>query len=499
MNNTIPNFLPTAKSDEYLPSINIWTRLGGLFLVGVFGAAVTISTFTKYQQTVKASANVRPTGEIRIVQSAIEGTVKKISVKENQLVKKGDVLIILDDIQLQNQKNQLTGNIQQSQLQIRQLNAQIAALNRQIATETEKNKRIVASAISEVQRTKRDYQDRKVAVSSEWQEAQANIKIAENELLQVKSELQSIQANLESAEAGLKAAIVKRLRYEDIAKSGSISQNQLEEVQLAATQQAQIVESQKATLESQKQVIQQKQQALTSAIARSKKADSSLNPSNAVISISEEKVATERANGKTNLARLQQERESLIQRQIEIQDQINNTEKELKQVLTQIQKTVIRASATGTILKLELRNPGQVVNSGGAIAQISPSHTPLVIKSRINAADISKVKVCQAKKVAECETGKVKMRVSTYPYPDYGTLSGAVRAIATDSIASQNHENTTTTPYYEITIEPEKLYLERGKKQYPIQSGMEVTADIIAEEETLLIFILRKARLLTDL
>ena len=98
MNNTIPNFLPTAKSDEYLPSINIWTRLGGLFLVGVFGAAVTISTFTKYQQTVKASANVRPTGEIRIVQSAIEGTVKKISVKENQLVKKGDVLIIIDDI-----------------------------------------------------------------------------------------------------------------------------------------------------------------------------------------------------------------------------------------------------------------------------------------------------------------------------------------------------------------------------------------------------------------
>jgi multidrug resistance efflux pump len=283
------------------------------------------------------------------VQSAIEGTVKKISVKENQLVKKGDVLIILDDIQLQNQKNQLTGNIQQSQLQIRQLNAQIAALNRQIATETERNQRIVASAISEVQRTKRDYQDRKVAVSSEWQEAQANIKIAENELLQVKSELQSIQANLESVEAGLKAAIVKRLRYEDIAKSGSISQNQLEEVQLAATQQAQIVESQKAKLASQKQVIQQKQQALTSAIARSKKAASSLNPSNAVIFISEEKVATERANGKTNLARLQQEKESLIQGKIEIQNQINNTEKELQQLLTQIQKTVIRASATGTL------------------------------------------------------------------------------------------------------------------------------------------------------
>ncbi|QSV63557.1 MAG: biotin/lipoyl-binding protein [Dolichospermum sp. DL01] len=497
MNNTIPNFLPTAKSDEYLPSIGIWTRLGGLFLVGVFGAAVTISTFTKYQQTVKASANVRPTGEIRIVQSAIEGTVKKISVKENQLVKKGDVLIILDDIQLQNQKNQLTGNIQQSQLQIRQLNAQIAALNRQIATETERNQRIVASAISEVQRTKRDYQDRKVAVSSEWQEAQANIKIAENELLQVKSELQSIQANLESVEAGLKAAIVKRLRYEDIAKSGSISQNQLEEVQLAATQQAQIVESQKAKLASQKQVIQQKQQALTSAIARSKKAASSLNPSNAVIFISEEKVATERANGKTNLARLQQEKESLIQGKIEIQNQINNTEKELQQLLTQIQKTVIRASATGTILKLELRNSGQVVNLGSAIAQISPSYTPLIIKARVAAADISKVFVCNSPEIVSCRKGKVKMRFSSYPYPDYGILIGAVRSITADAILPQG--NITAEGYYEVTIEPENLYLQRDLQQYPIQAGMEVVADIISEEESVLTFILRKTRLLTNL
>ncbi|QJB45150.1 biotin/lipoyl-binding protein [Dolichospermum flos-aquae] len=497
MNNTIPNFLPTAKSDEYLPSIGIWTRLGGLFLVGVFGASVTISTFTKYQQTVKASAIVRPTGEVRIVQTAIEGTVKKISVKENQLVKKGDVLIILDDIQLQNQKNQLTVNIQQSQLQIRQLNAQIAALNRQIATETERNKRIVASAISEVQRTKRDYQDRKVAVSSEWQEAQANIKIAENELLQVKSELQSIQANLESAEAGLKAAIVKRLRYEDIAKSGSISQNQLEEVQLAATQQAQIVESQKATLASQKQVIQQKQQVLTSAIARSKKAASSLNPSNAVIFISEEKVATERANGKTNLARLQQEKESLIQGKIEIQNQINNTEKELQQLLTQIQKTVIRASATGTILKLELRNSGQVVNLGSAIAQISPSYTPLVIKARVAAADISKVFVCNSPEVVSCRKGKVKMRFSSYPYPDYGILIGAVRSITADAILPQ--DNITAEGYYEVTIEPENLYLQRDLQQYPIQAGMEVVADIISEEESVLTFILRKTRLLTNL
>ena len=497
MNQPIPTFLPTAKSDEYLPSIGIFTRLGGWFLLGVVGAAVTISSFTKYQQTVKASAIVRPTGEVRIVQTSIEGTVKKIAVKENQVVKKGDILAILDDTQLQNNTQQLQGNMQKYQLQMEQLEAQIQALDRQITTETERYQRLVASALSELERIERDHQDNQITVNSEWKEAQANIKIAENELLKEKSILQSIQANLESAEVGLKAAMVKQLRYEDIAKSGSISQNQLEEVQLAATQQAQVVESQKAILASQKKVIQQKQESLKSAIARSQKSAAFLNPSSAVISIAEEKVATERANGKTNLARLQQEKESLVQRQIEIQDQINNTQKELKQVLTQIQKTVIRATATGNILKLDLRNPGQVVNSGSAIAQIAPSHTPLVIKGRVATADISKVFVCDAQAVVNCQKGKVKMRFSTYPYPDYGILTGAVRSITADAILPQ--DNITAAGYYEVTIEPEKLFLQKDSQRYPLQPGMEVIADIIAEEESVLRMILRKTRLLTKL
>lgn len=43
------------------------------------------------------------------------------------------------------------------------------------------------------------------------------------------------------------------------------------------------------------------------------------------------------------------------------------------------------------------------------------------------------------------------------------------------------------------------MYLEKQNQQYLIQPGMEVAADIISKEETVLTFILRKARLLTDL
>ena len=93
-------------------------------------------------------------------------------------------------------------------------------------------------------------------------------------------------------------------------------------------------------------------------------------------------------------------------------------------------------------------------------------------------------------------------------------------AIAPDAISPQN----SNTPYYEVTIEPEQTYLVKSDRisvpeeylanskpsadeqccqantlQYPIQPGMEITADIISNQETVLTFILRKARLLTDL
>lgn len=494
-----PDLLRTVKSEDFLPAIGIWTNFGSFFLVATVGAAITFAAVIKYNVTVKAAANVRPSGEVRLVQSATEGSIKSILVKENQVVKQGDVIATIDDSQLQIKKSQLAGNIQQHQLQLAQLDAQIRALDEQNQTETDRSNRTVASAEAGLRNTQRDYQQRKVTATSQVQEADANVKIAADDLQKAQVDLQSAQAQLRANEAALQAAIVKRNRYQLIAASGSIPQNQLEEAQLTVTQQQQAVLSAKAAVESQKKEISKAKQAVSAAIAKRNKEIAALNPSNAVISIAKEKIATERATGGINLARLNQERESLLERRIQTQNQTNNFEKDLKQVETELQKAIIRTTQAGTILKLELRNPGQVVHSGDGIAQIAPTNAALVVKARVASQDIGRVKVCQEQKVSDCQQGKVVLRVSAYPYPDYGTLAGAVRAITADAITPQANAITSPTPYYEVTIQPEKLSLQKDNQSYFIQPGMEVTADIITKEETLLTFLLRKARLITNL
>ncbi|WP_308410700.1 HlyD family efflux transporter periplasmic adaptor subunit, partial [Fischerella thermalis] len=152
-----------------------------------------------------------------------------------------------------------------------------------------------------------------------------------------------------------------------------------------------------------------------------------------------------------------------------MKDTINNTEKELKQIVSDIQKTIIRASATGNIFKLELRNPGQVVQLGQAIAHIAPKNTPLIIKARVASADIGKVRICRLEKIADCQQGKVQIRFSAYPYPDYGTLKGAVREITADAITTAN--NSSIPAYYDVTIEPEVNYLQNNLQKYYIQAG----------------------------
>lgn len=441
LNDLNPAFLRPVQSDEFLPPVSIWTTIGGLFLVGGVGAAVALATFVKYNVTVKAAATVRPTGEIRIVQAAIAGSIKSILVKENSSVKQGMAIATIDDSQLQTKKNQLAGNIQNSQLQLAQIDAQILSLNNERDFELSLMNHNIASAQANLQSNKREYQERQVITQTQVQEALAVLELAKTQMEQ----------------------------YQRLASTGAVAQLQIKE----------------------------KEQAFKAAQAKLERSQASLNPSAQGIAIAKERIAQERTKGEIILASLNKERELLLQRQIAIHNDINYNLKELRQVEAELKKTILQSPDSGKILKLELRNPGQVVSVGQPIAEIAPGNAELVVKARVMAQDISNIHVCEQRVVTDCQAGKVQMRISAYPYPDYGILKGAVRAISADIITPQT--TSAAVPYYEVTIQPERPYLIKGDRSYPLKSGMEVTADIISQEETLLQFVLRKARLLTNL
>jgi multidrug efflux pump subunit AcrA (membrane-fusion protein) len=485
-------FLLPATSNEFLPPLSHWTTMGGLVLLSIFGATFALAGILKYQVTIKAPATIRPTGELRLVQADREGTIKSIAVQVNQVVDKGEIIAVMNDSRDQTKKRQLQTNIQKATLQLAQIDAQIQSLEKQIDLENERNNRVIATAKAELNNSQRDLKDKQITAISQVQEFEANLKQAQQELQRKQIRLKSLQANLKSSEVALQAAKAKENRYQPLAENGSISIDQFQEAKLAAQQQEQQVISQKAAIEEQITAISQQQQAVLAAAAKTKAGFTALNPSRSNVTIAEEKIAVEIATGKANLSKLNQEQEKLQQQRLEMLKQLSLDKQELQQVNREISGSVIRASAAGTIQELNLRNTSQFIRSGDLIAQITPSDTSMTIKALVTSEDIRKVQKGQ----------QVQMRVSGCYYTDYGTLKGEVSNISPDTIKPQNQDSKTsveTGAVYEVQIQPESLVLTAGAKKCAIKPGMDGRVDIISSEETVLEFLLRKARLLTDL
>ncbi|MBD2771495.1 HlyD family secretion protein [Iningainema tapete] len=460
--------LPSVKSSDFLPPVSPWTSLAGITLIGTVGAAISLASSVKYNVTVKAPASVRPIGETRLVQPLIDGTIKSIYIKENQTVKQGDVIARLDDVELNIKNNQLRSSIQEGNLQLIQINAQLQALDNQIAAEKQIVDRTISSAKADLARNQREYQNEQVKTQSDSLAAQAN--------------LQKAEAELQKAKADLEYAKTESERYSTLVGEGAVAQLQYEQKKLAVSQAESLLEAQ--------------QKAVDIARASLQTAKSVLNPSKATVAIAQERIAQESAKGLSSVAAFIREKNALIQRRIEMRNQVVQSQKELQKNALKIGDSVIRATSDGTVVKLNLRNPGQVVRASEGIAEILPQNAPLIIKSIVPTSDIKHVAVGQ----------KVSLRLDACPYPDYGTLKGVVSYVSPDAISPQANNtgatSATTTPsasYYEATIKPDSNSFGQFGRTCKIQAGMNAAAEIISKEETAMQFLLRKARIISDL
>lgn len=208
-----------------------------------------------------------------------------------------------------------------------------------------------------------------------------------------------------------------------------------------------------------------------------------------------ELTAQTQEQGLATQARLRQMQDQLAQQESEVLQQIRVEKKELEQMNIDLKNTTVRAPISGIIQSINLRNPDQVVGVGQEIARISPTQSGLTIKALVPSQNILPVAVGQ----------RVQLRIAACPYPDFGTLDGTVQAIAPDAgssanpatrSATQDSDAETSQQAYEVTIKPQDKPLTDGRRICKIRPGMEAQADIITEEETVLKFMLRKARLL---
>jgi len=434
-----PAMLHVAKPDEFFPQVSSWSRVGGSILVIAFVALLLLSSVLRYKVTVKAQGAIRPAGELRIVQAQVEGPILNILVTQDQSVEEGSAIAYVDDSHLRTEQSKLQTASENAALQLVQLQAQLTALDRQVAAEQDLLERRQSTAQAELRLKEREREQLLATTAADVREAQAELDLAREELS----------------------------RYTTLAEQGIVSDLELRE----------------------------RQAKLSSAEAQLSRVEAALNPSEAEIEIASENIVQQRARGEATLARLLRERQQLLRLMTGNETTLENYEEDLSQIASDISDAVIRAPVSGVIQEFTLRNRGQMVQKGELVARIALADNALEVKAFVAIQDIGDVAVGQ----------RVFMRVSACPYPDYGTLQATVTAISPDAITSQTTSRRIergarlgSTTGYDVTARPDTLVLENGGRSCEIQAGMEGRVDIVSREETVLQFLLRKARLITD-
>ncbi len=123
--------------------------------------------------------------------------------------------------------------------------------------------------------------------------------------------------------------------------------------------------------------------------------------------------------------------ETIYENQIKAKEQLNDTLAKYKSLLAndealsdQVKRTIVRSPINGVVQKLYVHTVGGVVRPGADLVEIVPSNDSLLIEVKVKPSDIAFIYKGQ----------KAKVKFSAYNFSIYGALDGKVESISPDSI-----------------------------------------------------------------
>jgi adhesin transport system membrane fusion protein len=189
----------SLESAQIPPNLRRWLAGGTAILAG----SVVVSALIPVQNYVVASGEIEPAGEIQKVQHLEGGVIKDVPVQEGQRVRRGDVLLTLDEGELGTRAEQTGTRITNLTLEQRQLRQALGqtAMNSSRPTPTKPS--------PEVMRAFRDVQEqRAMEIEREIRLAQQRISTLKNKRKEYMDEVSLLKQ--------------QTLAYESLDKPGAI-------------------------------------------------------------------------------------------------------------------------------------------------------------------------------------------------------------------------------------------------------------------------------------
>lgn len=219
------------------------------------------------------------------------------------------------------------------------------------------------------------------------------------------------------------------------------------------------------------QALRDRQRGITQTEGELKQATAELDRIQAEVTQAEAELSrlqAERAQNQAEAQAVQLQNQQKIQ-QLEVQKtqmqaQIDQAEKQIANAKTELKQLAFTAPVDGTVLSMSIRNSGEVVQAGQIVAEVAPQNAPLVLNAKLPNREAGFVK-----------TGmEVKVKLDSFPYQDYGIVSGKVISISPDSKPDQQLGSV-----YRVEIALDRQTVTDGRQTISFKPGQTATADIV--------------------
>lgn len=348
-------------------------RLVIMLCAGGFLLFLIWASLARVDEVTRGQGKVIPSSKVQVIQSAEPATIETILVRAGQHVRKGQILVRLDDTENSSALGQIEAE-----------NSALAARAARLGREGRGQANDCAPGSSE-----------------------ATAGLCEDE-----AALQAVRASaLRSRLGGLNAAVEQRRR--DLGEAQATVQGLRGSIALAQRQ----VEMLEPL--AQKSIVPQTE-LLT---ARRELVDLQGRLAAAQQVVSRSAAAIREAQAQASEANFQFRQEALDERS-QITAKIAVNTESMRGAAGRLQRSEIRSPVQGVVNDVQVTTVGGFVNAGQKIMQIVPLGEKLLVETRVKPSDIAFIKVGD----------KALVKVTAYDFSIYGGLQGSVVQVSADSI-----------------------------------------------------------------
>ncbi len=347
-------------------------RLVILFWVVSLTLLVTWMSFASIDEISRGTGEVIPRGDNQVIQNLEGGIVQEILTYEGASVKKGDILLKIDN-------SKSTSSHETNQISSDALEAKILRLRAEAY-----GKKLVVDAKTRAKMP--DIIDNEISLyKSDMQRLKAKQEIVKEQLYQKKQEYKESKSRMKILQEDMRLINEEIGIMEPLVKRGIKPQYEF------------------LKLKREKNGI--------------------------VKDLSSVQVSLPRLQSSVNEA-TQKVKELLYEDQIKAKEELNDALAKYKSarsndvaLLDQVNRTVVKAPINGVVQKLDVHTVGGVVRPGADLIEIVPSDESLLIEVKIKPSDIAFIYVGQ----------KAKVKFTAYDFAIYGALDGKVESVSADS------------------------------------------------------------------